>query len=171
LVEWFLGAVGGNPPAGQGSSTLAAAQAITMNNVFQIGGARDVQFDYRSGGMTVQGVVQYVSTPAGVPGDYNENGVVDAADYLLWRDGGPLANEGGVTPGTTTPEDYFTWRANFGRSAGIGGSLAASTAVPEPTILLLASFVPSVIFFLAGRRRRQAVWPCDSKSRPNARAF
>ena len=30
------------------------------------------------------------TTPAGVPGDYNGNGTVDAADYVLWRDGGQV---------------------------------------------------------------------------------
>src|SRR3954468_9066969 len=31
--------------------------------------------------------------PVSVQGDYNNNGVVDAADYVLWRNGGPLQNE------------------------------------------------------------------------------
>ena len=31
--------------------------------------------------------------PPGVPGDYNGNGKVDAADYVLYRNGGPLQNE------------------------------------------------------------------------------
>ena len=44
---------------------------------------------------------------AGVAGDYNGNGTVDAADYVVWKNGGPLQNEvAGVTPGTVTPEDY-----------------------------------------------------------------
>jgi hypothetical protein len=33
--------------------------------------------------------------PPAVNGDFNNNGVVDAADYVLWRDGRPLQNEGG----------------------------------------------------------------------------
>jgi hypothetical protein len=57
-----------------------------------------------------------------VPGDYNGNGVVDAADYVLWRNGGPLQND--ATPGIQ-PEDYNVWRANFGRiAAGSGASVA-----------------------------------------------
>ena len=32
-------------------------------------------------------------------GDYNNNGTVDAADYVLWRNGGPLQNESDM-PGT-----------------------------------------------------------------------
>jgi hypothetical protein len=66
---------------------------------------------------------------AAVPGDYNGNGTVDAADYVLWRDGGPLQNEV-ADPGTVSAADYDAWRARFGNpSAGGVGSFAA---VPEP---------------------------------------
>jgi hypothetical protein len=51
-----------------------------------------------------------------VLGDYNDNESVDAADYVLWRDGGPLTND--PTPGVG-PGDYTFWRANFGK-VGLG---------------------------------------------------
>ena len=78
------------------------------------------------------------NTPTGVPGDYNENGAVDAADYVVWRNGGALPNEG-VTPNSNTPEDYDFWRSRFGATSGSGSVVA----VPEPSvaILLLASMV------------------------------
>ncbi len=65
--------------------------------------------------------VDYVrfSSVAGVPGDYNGNGTVDAADYVLWRNGGPLQNEVD-TPGTINAADYAAWRARFGNTAGSG---------------------------------------------------
>jgi hypothetical protein len=71
----------------------------------------------------------------GVPGDYNDNGVVDAADYVLWRNGGPLQNEvEGQTPGAVTQEDYVAWRARFGNTTGAaGGSESVAAAVPEPS--------------------------------------
>ena len=50
--------------------------------------------------------------------DYNSNGYVDAADYVLWRNGGPLSNEVD-TPGTVTAADYTEWRARFGNQ-GLG---------------------------------------------------
>jgi hypothetical protein len=56
-------------------------------------------------------------------GDYNHNGVVDAADYVVWR----------KIPGT--PAAYDTWRAHFGEPSGGGG--AALSLVPEPSTLLL----------------------------------
>ncbi len=73
-----------------------------------------------------------VIVPAGVTGDYNNNGVVDAADYVLWRNGGPLQND--PTPGVQ-PADYDAWKANFGKIPGSGSSL---TAVPEPTTIVFA---------------------------------
>jgi hypothetical protein len=89
----------------------------------------------------------------GVAGDYNNNGVVDAADYVVWRDllgtGTQLQNEGsGVTPGMVTQEDYETWRANFGKTPG-GGSLAAA---PEPGTCALV-IAAGLAIGAAGRRR------------------
>lgn len=75
---------------------------------------------------------------AGVPGDYNGNGVVDAADYVLWRNGGPLMNEV-ADPGTVSPADYTEWKARFGNTSGSGVSV---NVVPEPVtgmLLLVAS--------------------------------
>ncbi len=84
-------------------------------------------------------------TVAGVDGDYNNNGVVDAADYVLWRDGGPLQND--PTPGVQ-PADYNLWKANFGKTPGSGSSLAA---VPEPATAILMFSV--VVGGLLMRRR------------------
>jgi hypothetical protein len=67
----------------------------------------------------------------GVPGDYNGNGVVDMADYVLWRNGGPLQNEVN-TVGTVDASDYTAWRARFGNTSGSGSGLG-SAKVPEPT--------------------------------------
>ncbi|HEX2475085.1 MAG TPA: hypothetical protein VHK01_10080 [Lacipirellulaceae bacterium] len=65
---------------------------------------------------------------AGLTGDYNGNGTVDAADYVLWRND-PAAFGG-------SPAGYNTWRANFGDSLAPGSAL--STAVPEAGSLSLA---------------------------------
>jgi hypothetical protein len=68
---------------------------------------------------------------AGVLGDYNNDGSVDAADYVLWRNGGPLANESDM-PGTVNEADYTFWRSRFGATSGSGATLDAAS-VPEPT--------------------------------------
>jgi hypothetical protein len=62
---------------------------------------------------------------ASIPGDFNNDGTVNAADYVVWRNG----------LGTThTQADYNTWRANFGETTG---SSAANASVPEPTSAVL----------------------------------
>jgi hypothetical protein len=65
------------------------------------------------------------------PGDYNGNGIVDAADYVVWRDG--YGSE-------YTQADYDVWRARFGAVSGAGGAARSPRGpVPEPYSLLLAA--------------------------------
>jgi hypothetical protein len=78
---------------------------------------------------------------ANIPGDYNDDGTVDAADYVVWR------KHSGTS--TTLPNDeiggmigtpqYDQWRMNFGPPAGAGATVSATTTstVPEPATLLL----------------------------------
>jgi hypothetical protein len=77
-------------------------------------------------------VIEGDGSAAGVLGDYNDNRAVDAADYVLWRNGGPLANESD-NPGIVNQADYEFWRARFGAVTGSG----ASAAVPEPASAIL----------------------------------
>ena len=91
-----------------------------------------------------------VIVPVGVQGDYNNNGVVDAADYVLWRNGGPLQNEID-TPGTVNAADYTAWRARFGSTSG-SGSVLNGSAVPEPQSVLLCFCGLACVF--AARRGR-----------------
>lgn len=80
----------------------------------------------------------------GVPGDYNNDGKVNAADYVLWRKN-PSAFGG-------SPGGYNSWRANFGNPPGSGSGLVGAGSVPEPAGLLL--FLSAVIGACGARRRR-----------------
>ena len=55
----------------------------------------------------------------GLPGDFNNNGVVDAADFTVWRDnlGLSVALPNDTTPGEVTWADYDLWVSNFGATA------------------------------------------------------
>jgi hypothetical protein len=123
----------------------ALANLYTPGNIYETGdntqpGERyDVANGRRDGTLAVYAVG---FTPPGVQGDYNNNGVVDAADYVLWRDGGPLQNEVD-TPGTVNPADYDAWRARFGNTSGAG----AGGAVPEPAVGMLL-FIAAALFSL-----------------------
>ena len=98
-----------------------------------------------------------LAAPPAVPGDYNRNGKVDTADYVVWRNrlgtNYQLFNEvPGVTPGTVTSDDYTAWRARFGNTSGAGaGGEFTSSAVPEPGTLAIAMGIACV--FLARARR------------------
>jgi uncharacterized membrane protein len=65
---------------------------------------------------------------AGLPGDFNNDGAVDAADYVVWRKGV------GVVP---TPANYNLWRAHFGETLGNGSGATANVTVPEPATLVM----------------------------------
>jgi hypothetical protein len=76
--------------------------------------------------------------------DVNEDGTVDAADYVAMRDSGQIG------PGDRTA-GYADWRRQFGEAvpdltvidAALGAAVASSVAaaaVPEPTSIMLAVF-------------------------------
>ncbi|MGL4512941.1 MAG: matrixin family metalloprotease, partial [Lacipirellulaceae bacterium] len=85
-----------------------------------------------------------------LPGDYNGDGLVNAADYSRWRDTlgatvSPFTAADGDGDGSVGQSDYAVWVANYGRSS--------ATAIPEPLSMALAAL--SMIFVAPlGRRRR-----------------
>jgi T5SS/PEP-CTERM-associated repeat protein len=85
--------------------------------------------------------------PVGLLGDYNQDGVVDAADYVVWR------------KTDASQASYDLWRANFGATAVNAATRAAHTppaaraAVPEPSTLVFAS--GGFAIWMRMRRRRQ----------------
>lgn len=72
-------------------------------------------------------------------GDYNNDGVVDSRDYVVWRNSVPSATlPNDTTPGSVTTADYQAWRANFGNVRIV--TTAAAAAVPEPAAFSSATF-------------------------------
>jgi hypothetical protein len=76
---------------------------------------------------------------AGLPGDYNENDVVDAADYTVWRDrlGQTAALPNDDTEGVGM-DDYTRWKNNFGMTLMVGAGSLGTISVPEPSTFFLA---------------------------------
>ena len=91
-----------------------AAAAISAATGIVIGNAGTLVLD--SGSITVPMIDN------GLPGDYNHDQQVNAADYTLWRDGFGQSGAGlvadGNGDGTVNQEDYDLWRAGFGATAG-----------------------------------------------------
>ncbi len=69
-----------------------------------------------------------------VAGDYNKNGVVDAADYVVWRNSMGAMGAGLEADGNgdqmVNQDDLVFWKSRFGKTSGSGSALSAN--VPEP---------------------------------------
>jgi hypothetical protein len=68
-----------------------------------------------------------INAAAFLPGDFNHDDRVDAADYVIWR------NNAG------TAQDYQLWRGGFGATISGSASAVGAATAPEPGALLLTS--------------------------------
>jgi hypothetical protein len=91
-----------------------------------------------------------LSVVVGLAGDYNVDGVVNTADYILWRNhegtGFALPNRDPNLEGDIGQADYEYWVANFGNALDAG----LQAVVPEPGAVVLVS-VPGLIIGLRQR--------------------
>jgi hypothetical protein len=87
-------------------------------------------------------VIWLNATP--LPGDFNFDGAVDAADYVVWRKG----------PTQLTQSGYDAWRANFGQTAAATAN--ASRGVPEPNSLAIAVTAAVILLGCGGNKTHAA---------------
>jgi hypothetical protein len=123
---------------------LAPGAAINLGKLY-MGGAQDLELEF---------------TTAGLAGDYNGNGIVDAADFTVWRDtlGSTTdlranGDDTGASAGKVDAADYAFWKAQFGNttlpdnvagvvlyeaySPGSGSIGLGGSQVPEPTTWIM----------------------------------
>jgi hypothetical protein len=86
------------------------------------------------GGLRIDiGAYESQGVPTFAPGDYNQNGVVDAADYVVWRKTlgdtvvEPFSGADGNGNSMIDESDYQVWRSNFGATLRV-------TAAPVPAV-------------------------------------
>lgn len=122
---------------------------------------RFTDWELRAGGFAYLRAV----APSNIPGDYNHNGIVDAADYTLWRD--TLGSN--VTPGSGADGnanaridqgDYNFWKSRFGQVAGSAASFGG-TPIPEPAGAVII-LMGATLLALARRSSRQPHASCDN---------
>jgi hypothetical protein len=98
-----------------------------------------------------------VTTVQRTPGDYNGNGSVDAADYVVWRKsvgqtGLSLAADGDGSQ-AVDDDDYLVWQMNFGETVASGAASTADAAVPEPTTGVM-TLIAALVAVIARYSRR-----------------
>ncbi len=159
--------IAGSPPPGltanKGRLFYVDPAAPTEIFEFQINGGTSLIGQLLGFGDDVDGelyaffdngnVVRIVAPP--LPGDYNGDHVVDAADYTVWRDNlgsmNTLPND--LIGGEIGVGQYEQWKANFGAGSAGAGS---ATSVPEPGAL--CHFVLGLLAFIAPARPRRSAY-------------
>lgn len=99
-----------------------------------------------------------INAAAFLPGDYNHDDRVDAADYIVWRrtlNATGFAAADGSGNGVVDLADYDVWRANFGLAfpAALASGISTAATVPEPTSAAIG--VVGVVVVIVARRRRR----------------
>jgi T5SS/PEP-CTERM-associated repeat protein len=120
------------------------------------------ELDWDTSQFRTAGIISVVASVMTLGGDYNGDGMVDSADYTVWRDlfgqtGDNLAADGsssvvGTPDGVVDEHDYAFWKSHFGESTD--GSSAAAASVPEPHFLALA-FLSLALVSCVGRFERR----------------
>ncbi len=130
-------------PGGGDLSDWVGATVDSYNSAPSIG----VKMPVTAGDVTLMDVIGYDAAAPHLPGDYNNNGVVDAADYAVWRKG---------LGSIYTQNDYEVWRAHFGETQASGsqfGSAGSTASVPEPSAVVI--LLLGLLSALSNRPRRQ----------------
>jgi hypothetical protein len=98
-----------------------------------------------------------------LPGDYNGDRTVNAADYTVWRNAvqsGNLAADGNGD-GMVTRLDYDVWKSHYGETLGGGSAVGASLlpVVPEPALQSLVLELSIILAAMRSRRLRTRLLP------------
>jgi hypothetical protein len=152
-----------------GFTTLAPGQQLAIGDI----SSTNFLSDAAKAGLSLQYILAEGLTSTQAGGDYNGNGVVDTADYTIWRNNLgqniTLTNENpaAATPGVVDQEDYDFWKSQFGTVGGplpetnfrlasivfdatAGSGSLTGTSVPEPSTCLLLLIGAAAV----GRGRR-----------------
>jgi autotransporter-associated beta strand protein len=111
--------------------------------------------DHEHASFTGTGMLLVSTQPTPIlVGDYNGDGSVDAADYVVWRKAvgaAAILNRNPTNFGAIGQREFIDWRIHFGKTSPGSGS-GVNEAVPEPTAWLLSGIALGAACWL--RRKR-----------------
>jgi CotH kinase protein/Chitobiase/beta-hexosaminidase C-terminal domain/Lamin Tail Domain/Fn3 associated len=127
-------------PRAIGGAVNPAAAVKSYSGPLAIFGTTTVKARLRTAGGQWSGLVEATFSAVSLPGDYNGSGLVDQADYTLWKTNfgqtvlagsGPDGNGNGVVDAA----DFTVWRDHLGASlpAASGGGALSQSAVADQT--------------------------------------
>ncbi len=152
-IDPLLGPLADNGGPTMTHALLAGSPATNAGDPTAVVGFNYVpQFDQRGaplgrifGGRIDIGAFESQPLPAAMFGDYNGNGEVDTADFVMWRrtlsqSVAPYSGADGSGNGVIDQGDYGVWRAHFGETvsasvAASGTSIAVISTSADPHLL------------------------------------
>lgn len=154
LYQWNFGDANdwdalGN--AGSDGDIDATSGTVTIDSIW-FAGAGNVQIYLDNVMHNPNGVI----TPGYIPGDFDGDGLVNAADYTAWRTTygqavTPWTGADGNGDGVVDSSDYVLWRRSMSQA---GSGMGSSTAVPEPPAALMLLIAAVHAARQVGFRRR-----------------
>jgi hypothetical protein len=144
-IDPLLGPLADNGGPTLTHALLPGSRAIDAGDPAAVAGMNGVpEFDQRgapstrvAGGRIDIGAFELPPLPPALLGDYNLNGIVDAADYTVWRNTlnanvAPYSGADGSGNGVVDPADCGVWKAHFGQTLPPLGASSGAIAVAAP---------------------------------------
>jgi hypothetical protein len=165
-IPWATGDLFGDPSWDTGARLASGTFAAGVSPVFVAGSTGEVFSSLPATNSQLGNIVLVPGFGTTVhtnlvmnSADYNHNGIVDAADYVLWRKQNgsaavpPGSGADGNGDGTVDILDYNLWRSHYGNPSGSGsGGGLSSNNIPEPTGCILLAI--GALLAIAPRRGR-----------------
>lgn len=149
LLQVSLDSESPDPQAGDSFDLFDFAQAVgTFDELLLPGLTAGLSWDVSQ--LYSNGTLLVVE---GLPGDYNNDGLVDASDYAVWRENlgapaGSLPND--IDGGVIGSDQYDTWKSNYG---AMTSTASAQHAAPEPDAISIALFAALALGYVFRRTR------------------
>jgi hypothetical protein len=155
-----LGASAGSLQIAAGASQTFAA-SLNLTSVGTFTAMYTLNFsDENITGAQNKSVTLTLTGTVRLAGDFNDDGSVDAGDYVVWQrslgQSVAAAYDGADGDGNLIIDnaDFDVWRAHYGQTApASGSSLSLSAAVPEPATMWLAAICAAFVCHCLRRTR------------------